>query len=172
MAIFLATEVMFFGGLVSAFLVLKAGALQWPPPDQPRLPVVVTGLNTLVLLASAWTMQRAAAAVRTDRGPLAWLALSAGLGGLSLVVQGIEWVRLLEYGLTASSSRYGAAFYTLIGAHGLHVLIALVVLGVAMGAAARGRFHAREPERFEPFRMYWLFVCGIWPILYVLVYLA
>src|SRR5205823_5583513 len=46
-------EVMFFGGLVSAFLVLRVTAAQWPPPLQPRLPVGVTGVNTLVLLASS-----------------------------------------------------------------------------------------------------------------------
>ena len=54
-------EVMFFGGLVSAFLVLRVTAVQWPPPLQPRLPVGVTGINTLVLLASSVAM---AAAVR------------------------------------------------------------------------------------------------------------
>src|SRR5215467_640528 len=49
-------EIMFFGALVSAFLVLKVTAVQWPPPLQPRLPVLVTGVNTLVLLASSAAM--------------------------------------------------------------------------------------------------------------------
>ena len=65
MALFIATEVMFFAGLVSAFLVLRAEALVWPPPGQPRLPLGVTGLNTVLLVASGWTVQRALAATAT-----------------------------------------------------------------------------------------------------------
>ena len=49
---FIAAEIMFFAGLISSYLVLRTGAAQWPPPLQPRLPVLVTGLNTIVLLAS------------------------------------------------------------------------------------------------------------------------
>src|SRR2546426_8835535 len=46
-------EVMLFAGLVSAFWVLRVSAPAWPPPLHPRLPVGVTGLNTLVLLGSS-----------------------------------------------------------------------------------------------------------------------
>ena len=56
---FIAAEVMFFAGLISAYFVLRMGAAQWPPPLQPRLPVLVTGLNTIVLLASSFAMLRA-----------------------------------------------------------------------------------------------------------------
>src|SRR5262245_3877022 len=59
-------EVMFFGGLVSAFLVLRVTAAQWPPPLQPRLPVGVTGVNTLVLLASSIAMVSASRALARD----------------------------------------------------------------------------------------------------------
>lgn len=52
MLVFLASEVMLFAALVSAFLVLRAEAAAWPPPGQPRLPVTVSGLNTVVLLCS------------------------------------------------------------------------------------------------------------------------
>src|SRR5204863_302235 len=54
----IAGEVMFFAGLISAYFVLRMGAAQWPPPLQPRLPVLVTGLNTLVLLGSSFAMLR------------------------------------------------------------------------------------------------------------------
>ena len=49
-SVFIFTEVMFFCGLVSAYLVLRSHT-EWPPADQPRLPVMVTGINTMVLLA-------------------------------------------------------------------------------------------------------------------------
>src|SRR5580765_8700038 len=56
---FLGAEAMFFAGLIGAFLVFRVGSVIWPPPFQPRLPLGVTGFNTLVLLASAVTMRLA-----------------------------------------------------------------------------------------------------------------
>ncbi|HUI26024.1 MAG TPA: cytochrome c oxidase subunit 3, partial [Candidatus Kryptonia bacterium] len=117
---FVGSEAMFFAGLISAFLVLRAGSEAWPPVDQPRLPIVVTTINTLILLASGYTMQRAVRAARAaERHALSeWLGATLLLGALFLAVQGSEWLRLLSYGLYASSGLYGATFYTLIGAHG------------------------------------------------------
>ncbi len=172
MAMFLATETMFFAGLVSAYLVLRAQAPDWPPMGQPRLPVGVTGLNTAVLLVSGWTLHRAFASLSRGHDAFArWLSVTALLGSLFLVVQGSEWVRLVHYGLTTRSSLYGATFYTLIGAHGLHVLAALCALLVVLFLARRGRYGPADRARLEPFRMYWFFVVAVWPILYVMVYL-
>ena len=56
MLLVLATEGMFFAGLISAYVVNRAGAMAWPPEGQPRLPIEVTAINTLVLLASAVTI--------------------------------------------------------------------------------------------------------------------
>jgi heme/copper-type cytochrome/quinol oxidase subunit 3 len=175
MAVFLATEVMLFAGLISAFIVLRAGADAWPPPGQPRLPVAATGANTAVLLLSAYTMQRSIGACRAGRGlaGLRWLAATTALGAAFLLVQGVEWIRLIRYGLTMSSSVYGSTFYTLIGCHGLHVLAAVVALAVVLGQAVRGTVTVpRTRRRLEVCRLYWSFVVGIWPILYVLVYLG
>ncbi len=172
MALFLATEVMFFAGLVSAFLVLRAEALVWPPTGQPRLPVGITGLNTAVLLASGWTMQRSLVALRGHGRPGRWLDATAALGSLFLLLQGTEWVRLVGFGLTTTSSLYGGIFYTLVGAHALHVLAALVALLFVAARARRGRYLPDEPGGLELCRMYWLFVVAVWPVLYVLVYLS
>jgi cytochrome c oxidase subunit 3 len=175
MAIFVATEAMFFAGLISAFLVLRAQSSDWPPIDQPRLPVELTGINTAILLASAWTMHRALRAFqRREAGSVRWLGVTALLGTIFLAIQGTEWVNLVRYGLTTSSSLYGATFYTLVGAHGLHVLAAVVALLVALRLAVRrsGRAEGAEWEWLEPYRMYWFFVVGVWPVLYVLVYLT
>ncbi len=171
---FMGAEVMFFAGLISAFLVLRTSAPVWPPPLQPRLPIAVTGLNTLVLLGSSVAMHRAVRAIRLgDPVELVRrLGLAAVLGAVFLVVQGYEWLRLLGFGLTLSSSTYGATFYTLIGTHALHVLGALVWLAVTTLFAARGSF---TPERSAPLRacaMYWHFVVGLWPILYLAVYIV
>lgn len=171
---FMGAEVMFFAGLVSGFLVLRTSAPVWPPPLQPRLPIAVTGVNTLVLLASSAAMHRAVRAIRlSDPVELVRrLGLAAVLGTVFLVVQGVEWVRLLRFGLTLSSSTYGATFYTLIGTHGVHVFGALIWVMASVALAARGRF---TPERSAPLRacaMYWHFVVGLWPLLYLAVYIA
>ena len=68
LVLFIATEALFFAGLISAFLVLRAEAMAWPPLDQPRLPVALTGFNTFLLLVSGWTIQRALSSLR--RGEL------------------------------------------------------------------------------------------------------
>jgi heme/copper-type cytochrome/quinol oxidase subunit 3 len=174
MLFFLAGETMFFAGLVSGFLVLRLGAPVWPPPLQPRLPVLVTGLNTLVLLASSIAMTGALrAAARADRPALLErLVATAALGALFLAVQGYEWARLIEYGLTASSGAYGATFYTLIGVHGVHVVGALVWLLVTLALAARGRFADGRVTILRSCATYWHFVVGLWPVLYLAVYLV
>ena len=56
MLIFMVTEAMFFAGLISAYMVIRAGLEEWPPWGQPRLPVETTAFNTLVLLASGFLM--------------------------------------------------------------------------------------------------------------------
>jgi heme/copper-type cytochrome/quinol oxidase subunit 3 len=169
----IAAEVMFFAGLVSAFWVLRLAAPVWPPPLQPRLPVGITGVNTLVLLGSSIAVVAAIRALARDQRRIGvrWLQGAAGLGGLFLLVQGYEWVRLVGFGLTASSSTYGAAFYTLIGAHGVHVLAALTWLGIILGLVGRGRLAAGRMAGVRAFALYWHFVVTLWPILYVSVYL-
>jgi heme/copper-type cytochrome/quinol oxidase subunit 3 len=166
-------ETMFFGGMIAAFLMLRMNAAEWPPPLQPRLPVGVTAVNTVVLLASSYTLARGLRAVRAggDRELTTWLARTGMLGGLFLLVQGVEWGRLVTFGLTVSSGAYGATFYTLIGTHGVHVLGALTWLLLVLAAAARGRYGARDHVGVATCAMYWHFVVALWPILYVLVYL-
>lgn len=169
----IAAEVMLFAGLISGFLVLRFGAVVWPPPLQPRLPIAVTGVNTIVLLASSLAIGAAVRAV--SRGPIsrvvARLRIAAALGATFLVVQGYEWVRLIGFGLTASSGAYGGTFYTLIGAHALHVVGALAWLTIAVAHVRSGRFRRESSGGLRACALYWHFVVGLWPVLYVTVYL-
>lgn len=166
-------ETMFFAGLVSAFWVLRLAAPVWPPPLQPRLPVLVTGLNTIVLLASSVLVIRALRAHREldRRRAVRRLAAAAALGALFVVVQGSEWVRLVRFGLTMSSSPYGSTFYTLIGAHAAHVVGALAWLALTAFAIQRGRLARPRSPALRACALYWHFVVGLWPLLYVSVYL-
>ena len=171
MILFLFTETMVFAGLVSAFLVLQGRAPVWPPPGQPRLPVAATGVNTVFLLASGWTMLRAiAASRRTDSGTAAWLAATAGLGLAFLLGQGIEWARLLGFGLTTRSGVYGATFYAVVGIHAAHVVAALIALAFVWRRAACGLVTPAHRESVVVCALFWIFVVGVWPLLYVLLY--
>jgi len=170
---FLGAEAMFFAGLIGGFIVFRVGAQVWPPPFQPRLPVGVTGLNTAILIASGVTMRMALRYARIDRGKslIRSLTITAVLGALFLAIQGNEWARLIHFGLTVSSSIYGGLFYTLIGFHALHVFAALIWLLVVAVLAKKGRFSSKDYLGLQTCAMYWTFVVGLWPVLYVLVYL-
>jgi cytochrome c oxidase subunit III len=170
---FLGAEAMFFAGLIGAFIVFRMGSPIWPPPFQPRLPVGITGVNTIVLLASAMTVHMALRSVRTGAIDPAkrMLAVTAALGGVFLLIQGYEWARLIHFGLTVSSSIYGGLFYMLIGFHAFHVAGALVWLIVVFLRANRGYFSRQRYIGLQVCAMYWTFVVALWPILYGLVYL-
>jgi cytochrome c oxidase subunit 3 len=167
------SELMLFAGLIGMYLVVRLSATEWPPADQPRLPLVVTALNTLVLFASLRPVTRAVRAIgRDDRAASAGaLRRTTALGATFLLVQGFEWARLVHHGLTLASSLYGGTFYFLIGCHALHVLIAVCWLGVVTALAARGRFTAAAHDGLEMCAIYWYFVCGLWAVLFPLVYL-
>jgi cytochrome c oxidase subunit III len=170
---FLGAEAMFFAGLIGAFLVFRIASPVWPPPFQPRLPSEVTGINTLILLASAVAMRLGLKAIqRGDRARLVrLLSWTAAAGTMFLLIQGFEWFRLLRFGLTLSSSVYGGLFYTIIGCHALHVFGALVWLLVVYQKARSGRYTRENYVGLQTCSMYWVFVVGLWPILYGLVYL-
>lgn len=170
----IAADVMLFAGLLFAFWVLRLAEPVWPPPLQPRLPLGVTAVNTLVLLASSAGIARAVRALyaRDRSGLVRGLASGALLGGLFLLVQGFEWTRLIGFGLTAGSSIYGGLFYTVIGAHALHVVAALAWVGVTLRGARRGRpFLGDRSAPVRACALYWHFVVALWPVLYVCVYL-
>jgi cytochrome c oxidase subunit 3 len=171
--VFLVAEGMLFGGFIAAFLVFRLGSPAWPPPGEPRLPVGLTALNTVVLLLSGLAMRRAI--VAQDRGDRAGLHRRLGqavLGGATfLAVQGFEWTRLVGFGMTASSSVYGASFYALIGTHAAHVTAALVWLAVLFAEVRRGRTERPGAGKLGAAALYWGFVVLLWPLLWGLVYL-
>jgi heme/copper-type cytochrome/quinol oxidase subunit 3 len=172
-AIFLGTETMVFAALISAFLILRAGAEAWPPAGQPRLPIGLTGINTLILLSSTCTMRRAiiAGSHEGSSGLRRWLVATAALGTTFLIVQGSEWISLLRFGLGASTSIYGATFYTLIGCHALHVFAGLVAVLATTWLASSDIEVSLRSRRLQACQLYWFFVVAVWPVLYLLVYL-
>lgn len=175
MVFLLFSEAMLFAGLISAYIVNRAGAsVTWPPADQPRLPIGVTGVNTLVLLSSAVVLylftRRVKKISAIDSKSINLLLLTIMLGITFLAVQGTEWARLIGYGLTTHSSIYGAFFYTIIGAHGLHVLVGLSILLYLYFAVKRASSFEKAKNIIATCILYWFFVVAIWPVLYRLVY--
>jgi cytochrome c oxidase subunit III len=170
--IVIVAETMLFGGLVGMYLVFRLSAPAWPPPDLPRLPVGITTLNTLVLVASLVPLTRALRGARrhepAGRGGVQAAAL---LGALFLAVQGAEWLRLLAHGLTPGSSTYGGTFYLLIGCHAAHVFVAVLWLAVLAVRERRARPGWSSWAGLEMCTLYWYFVCGLWLFLFPLVYL-
>jgi len=169
----IATEMMLFSGLIGSFLIFRLSAPFWPPPSLPRLPLTVTWINTFVLMSSSITMYLAVRAVHQNRQRLTrrWLVITAVLGTTFLAVQGSEWVHLVAHGLTLKSGSYGSTFYLLIGCHGLHVTAAVIWLLAVTMVAMRGRYNANNAGGIERIGAFWYFVCAIWPVLFVLVYL-
>jgi cytochrome c oxidase subunit 3 len=170
MLIFVIAETMFFGGLISAQTIVRTTSLSgWPPPGQPRLPVAETLINTLALLVSGFVLWRAHKSYRKSVAAAKWPFLIAMLlGAFFVVFQGVEWVALLEEGLTLTSSTHGGFFYLIIGAHGLHAIAGLSVLLWAYLRILRGELLLSELVTVE---IFWYFVVGLWPILYWRVYL-
>ena len=170
MLLFVICEIMFFSGLISAYLVGHAGQ-SWPPPDQPRLPVWTTAFNTVVLLLSGWFVYRTSLAQRRSLGFTAVrnsLLTAFGLGAFFVLFQGFEWIRLIRYGLTMQSSIYGSFFYLIVGIHAIHALAGLCVLFCVLRKLIRKQLTAGF---LDAARIFWYFVVGLWPILYILVYL-
>jgi cytochrome c oxidase subunit III len=169
MLIFVGTEVMLFAGMISAFLILRAGAAgAWPPPGQPRLPFGETAFNTAALLASGVALWRARRVFAdAPARALRPLTIAMALGAFFVLFQGYEWLMMIGQGLTLSSSNHGSFFYLIVGLHGLHVVAGLSVLSWAWWRL-RGGFLA--DSHFGAAQVFWFFVVGLWPILYFLVY--
>jgi heme/copper-type cytochrome/quinol oxidase subunit 3 len=170
----MAAETMLFTTLIGGYIVLRGTSESWPPPGQPRLPLAVTWVNTFVLFVSCWTMARSWRASKTrDLAALNQsLFQTALLGSTFLAVQGFEWGRLVRHGLTTSTSLYGATFYTLIGLHGLHVAAAAAWLVFLSVRVRRGNLFALNCSAgVDLCALYWFYVCGLWAILFPLVYL-
>lgn len=172
MALFVFAEIMLFAGFISAYAIVEGSAMpgMWPPPDQPRLPIERTALNTLALLASGVLLFVGGRRFRRA-GPAAarrWMLGALALGAAFVVFQGLEWAALLRHGLTLTSSQLGAFFYLIIGTHGLHAVAAILALGWSLLALRAGRLGESALGAVE---LFWYFVVLVWPLLYWKVYL-
>ena len=165
--ILIMTEVMFFAALISAYMIIRSGSEEWPPWGQPRLPVFATALNSLALLASAFCLHQSvkvfsSQALRSKQ----LLALTIALGTVFVSVQGYEWVQLISFGLTITSSTYGGVFYLIIGAHGLHVIGGLLAL-LACLKRLNSTSQQLTIDNLRAAQIFWYFVVGVLSLIHI-----
>ena len=172
--LFLASEVMLFGSLFSAYALLRSGAPTWPD-QSATVSVPLATLNTVILIASSVTMVLAWVSLR--QYSVARYRLFMGLtllgGLLFLAVQGVEYGDELSHGLLPSTNNFLALYFTLTGLHAIHVIAGMVVNGYLWGPGVR-MWH-QDPERFtnrvEVAGIYWHFVDLVWIFLFPVLYL-
>ena len=177
MIFLIATEIMFFSGLISAFVVNRAekpGA--WDAPWQHVLPVEQTLVNTIILALSAVTMMAALWFIYKSKDikkTKIAIIISLLLGSAFVLLQGREWISLIEYGMTTSSSIFGGFFYIIIGAHALHAVVGILILLYLFNKTSKESLEIPE-KAFSIMvgSVYWFFVVFLWPVLYYLIYLS
>ena len=169
MSLFILTEIMFFAGMISSFSIVRASAAIWPPPDQPRLPLEETALNTLALLLSGVFLFLAQRRFDKDRESARTpLIIAIALGTFFVVFQGWEWTSMLAQGLTVTSSILGSFFYLIVGVHALHAIAAIVLLVRSWRRLESGWL---QPSQLATAAVLWYFVVGAWPVVFWRVYL-
>lgn len=181
--LFLASEVMLFGGLFASYIFLRVGVPEWPgtvggeevarPLDVLNVPLAT--VNTLVLIASSVTMVMSwASLVRKKFSEFRlYLGGTIGLGVLFLILKGFEYQSKFSHHLYPSDSTFLAIYFTLTGLHALHVFGGIVVNAYFWGPGSS--MWDTDPQQFtnriEIAGLYWHFVDLVWIFLFPTIYL-
>ena len=176
MWIFLGSECLLFGGLISTFLLYKhragSGVLHATPHQ--LYDIAFTSISSFVLLMSSLTMVLAVSAIqRGDHRALRiWLAVTALLGAVFISGQVYEFTEFLDKGYGFTHSPAWSAFFGLTGFHGVHVTIGIIMLVSAIVLSLRGRIGVEQAEGIEILGLYWHFVDVVWILIFTVVYLV
>ncbi len=177
MWLFLASDSMTFGGLLTSYALLRSSTTDWPQPSG-HLAFMLGVVMTALLLGSSMTMVKSLSAAKDNqqRTFRSFLMLTILAGVLFLALQTYEWRHLLQEGMTVSRNPwgaplFGATFYTLTGFHGLHVLAGVIYLGVILMGGMKRRDLAAYQGRIEIAGLYWHFVDVVWIFVFTSVYL-
>ena len=172
--LFLASEVMLFGGLFSTYILLRINATEWPF-GADILSVPIGAFNTVVLITSSVTMVLCYAALKLDdlAGYKKYMALTIGLSVLFLAVKTYEYADKFSHGDVPATSTFLAIYFTLTGLHALHIIGGVVVNGYFLGpgSALWATNKQQFINRIEAAGLYWHFVDLVWIFLFPLLYL-
>ena len=172
--LFLASEIMLFGGLFSAYVLLRSSNADFMM-HQHYLNVPLATLNTIILITSSVTMVMAWVSLKLDHLEhfKVYMLLTLVCSFQFLIVKYIEYSAKFEHHLYPSTDNFLGTYFTLTGLHGLHiiggmaVMIYLVGPGVKMWETNKERF----TNRVEVIGLYWHFVDLVWIFLFPALYL-
>jgi cytochrome c oxidase subunit 3 len=167
--IWLGSELMFFSGLFAALFTIRAHLASWPPVGT-HLDVLQSGIFTLILISSSFTMQRAVWLIEHRRRVEArnWVIFTIILGALFVSNQAYEWTHLTTRWYTNS---YGSIFFITTGLHGLHVILGLVAMSFLLFRMRGTEGDPGELSTFQGVSYYWHFVDVVWIGLYSALFL-
>ena len=172
MWIFLGSECLLFGGLISTYMLYRGRHSENLGPDQVW-DIPFTSASSFVLLMSSLTMVLAVTAAqrRDDRNTNLWLTITALLGSLFVAGQVYEFTTFYREGLGFTTSLFSSSFYTLTGFHGVHVSVGVIMLLATAGMILKNRVPGDKAEVVELVGLYWHFVDIVWILIFTLVYL-
>ncbi|HWL45345.1 MAG TPA: cytochrome c oxidase subunit 3 [Ilumatobacter sp.] len=172
MWLFLGSECLLFGGLISTYLLYRGRHSGESGPDQ-LWDIPFTSASSFVLLMSSLTMVLAVTAAKRkdDRNTNLWLCVTAVLGSLFVAGQVYEFTTFYGEGLGYTTSLFSSSFYTLTGFHGVHVSVGIIMLLAVVGMIIKQRIPGDKAEVVEMVGLYWHFVDIVWILIFTLVYL-
>lgn len=173
MWLFLASEVMFFTGLIGAYIVLKMGHPAWPG-HEGHLNVWIGTINTLILICSSTSIVLSLAAAQQQKMAAAkgWLLATIVMGAVFLVVKGFEYAAKFEHHIGPSTNTFWSCYFTLTGFHALHVIGGIIFNVVVLAYMMKPAWWAgRGEKRLELAGLYWHFVDIVWIFLFPMLYL-
>ncbi|MBI3647977.1 MAG: cytochrome c oxidase subunit 3 [Actinobacteria bacterium] len=172
MWLFLASDCLFFGALITSYVLYRGASVQGPfPRDVFDIPY--TSVSSFVLLGSSLTMVLAvAAAQRRDLGRMRiWLLATAMLGMTFVGGQVYEFTRFYNEGLSLSKNLFGSTFFVLTGFHGAHVAIGILMLLSLVSFSYADKLPEDAGFPVEMIGLYWHFVDIVWIVIFTVVYL-
>jgi cytochrome o ubiquinol oxidase subunit 3 len=170
--IYLMTDVLLFASLFATFAVLRNSTFGGPSgADIFNLQVVL--VETMILLTSSFTVGLAVLAAQRGykKQTLIWLGLTFLLGIVFLVLELSEFNHLVMEGNSWQRSGFLSAFFTLVGTHGLHIIVGLLWMLVMMIRLWRFNLKKTDLNRLALLGLFWHFLDVIWIFIFSVVYL-
>ena len=174
MWLFLASEVMFFTGILGTYIVYRtANAEEFAKLAAENLSTLIGSINTLILITSSYTMVLAVRACERGEGGKTrqWLLTTAALGTVFLFVKILlEYVPKYQHGHMTNPDLFFSCYFALTGVHGLHVVAGVIPL--VLFALSADHLAKTKSKRVEILGLYWHFVDLVWIFLFPLLYLV
>ena len=186
MWIFLATEVMFFGGMFTGYTIYRADYAQAFASASNHLDIWLGTINTAVLICSSFTMALAVRSAQIGKRTalVRFLLLTIVLGAVFLGIKFTEYYFKFEEHLVPGSSFtyegslarpaeiFFSFYFAMTGMHALHMIIGIGLLTALVFQGVRGSFSASYYTPVELTGLYWHFVDIVWIFLFPLLYLV